>query len=113
DVGRLDADLPTDAAAGETDEDRIAPATIRLANEQDATTVPAANDEAGLDDIGNDRHALGITQQYRRNAGQVAAGQVAKNLGRRIDRLILVAPGQEPAAGQGGQGEAGQQDRVK
>ena len=62
-VARLNAHLPAETPTGHGDEDRRVPVSTRVANEQDATAMPASDNEATLDHVGDDHQAFRVGQE--------------------------------------------------
>jgi hypothetical protein len=72
DVRRLHAGLEADAAAGEADERRVGPGAVGILHRQQPMAATTADDQAGLDGIGDDHDRPGLVEQLvgdRRSRG--------------------------------------------
>jgi hypothetical protein len=88
DVRRLRADLPADAAPGQGNEARVAPAAA-LAHRDD-TLAPAATDhETGLDHARDHRNAVGIGQQFGRDGVLRYLAELMQHVGSGMQAIVL------------------------
>src|SRR5690606_23427307 len=95
-IGGLDAELPTDAAARDGDEGRVAPFAARRAHHEHAAAAPPAEDETAANEVRHDGAAAGLLEQLYRDAVLVVRGERAQYFRRWLELrdVVLRAHGQ-------------------
>ena len=85
--------MPTDAAAGDGDEERGAPGAVRLPNDDHTVSALAAEDKSKLYTIGDDRHGMNVRQQRLRDLRNLQLLKLLQHFVGGLDRAVFIGTG--------------------